>query len=289
MLTFSIVAYDREHKDIGVAVASKFVAVGSVVPYARASIGGVASQAWANVSFGPRGLELLERGEAAKDALEILLGDDAQREDRQLGIVDGLGGAAAFTGKKCFEFAGHLEGEGFCCQGNIISGREVLDAMSGAFQGSAGELVDRLLAAIEAGQRAGGDKRGQQSAALLVVRPNGGYMHLSDRYIDIRVDDHPRPIEELKRIFRIYDMTLLSRDRAEDMVEIDEKVTTSLQEMLSKLGYYKGTVNGNYDERTRGALERFMHLNNLENKIRKDGMLWGSIYRYILELAETPT
>lgn len=265
------------------------MAVGSVVPYAKAGAGAVATQAWANVSFGPRGLELLERGEEARDALEILLGDDAQREDRQVGIVDGLGGAAAHTGKKCFEFAGHIEGEGFCCQGNIITGREVLDAMSGSFQGSNGELVDRLLAALGAGQRVGGDKRGQQSAAILVVRPNGGYMHLSDRYIDIRVDDHPKPIEELRRIFRIYDLTLLSRDRPEDIVTIDEKTTQELQESLAKLGYYKGPVNGDYDERTRGSLERFMHLNNLENKIRKDGALWGSVYRYIQELAETPT
>jgi uncharacterized Ntn-hydrolase superfamily protein len=288
-LTFSIVACDKEHHDLGVAVASKFVAVGSVVPYAKAGAGAVATQAWANVSFGPRGLELLERGEEAKDVLEILLGEDVQREDRQVGIVDSLGGVASHTGQKCFEYAGHLEGEGFCCQGNIITGREVLDAMSGAFQGSNGELVDRLLKALEAGQRAGGDKRGQQSAALFVVRSNGGYMHLSDRYVDLRVDDHPKPIEELKRVFRIYDLTLLSRDLAKDVVSIDEKVSAKLQEMLSKLGYYKGAVSGNYDDRTRGALERFMHLNNLENKIRKDGMLWGSIYRYIEELAETST
>ncbi len=288
-MTFSITAFDIKSKDFGVAVASRFVAVGSVVPYARARVGAVATQAWANVSFGPHGLELLERGEEARDALQILLGEDSQREDRQVGIVDSLGGAAAHTGQKCFEYAGHIEGEGFCCQGNIITGREVLDAMSGAFQGSDDELVDRLLAALEAGQRAGGDKRGQQSAALLVVRQNGGYMHLSDRYVDIRVDDHPNPIEELKRIFRIYDLTLLSRDRANDVVAIDENVALKLQEMLSKLGFYKSVVNGNYDERTRGALERFMHLSNLENKIRKDGMLWGSVYRYLQELAETST
>ncbi len=288
-MTFSIAAYDKEQHDWGVAVASRFVAVGSVVPYAQASVGAVATQAWANVSFGPRGLELLEIGEKARDALEILLGEDAQREDRQVGIVDSSGGAAAHTGRKCFEYAGHLEGEGFCCQGNIITGREVLDAMSGAFQGSDGELVDRLLSALEAGQRAGGDRRGQQSAAILVVRPNGGYMHLSDRYIDIRVDDHPKPIEELRRIFRIYDLTLLSRDRPDDILAIDEKTTQKLQQSLAKLGYYKGPVNGDYDERTRGSLERFMHLNNLENKIRKDGALWGSVYRYLIELSESST
>ncbi len=286
-MTFSIAAYDSKNKDFGVAVASKFVAVGSVVPYAQAMIGAVATQAWANVSFGPKGLELLQRGEEARDALEILLGEDVQREDRQVGIVDSLGGAAAHTGKKCFDYAGHIEGEGFCCQGNIITGREVLDAMSGAFQGSDGELVDGLLAALEAGQRAGGDKRGQQSAAILVVRPNGGYMHLSDRYIDIRVDDHPKPIEELRRVFRVYDLTLLSRDRPDDTVMIDEKTTQKLQESLAKLGFYKGPVSGSYDERTRGSLERFMHLNNLENKIRKDGTLWGSVYRYLLELSES--
>ncbi len=259
------------------------------MPYAKAGSGAIATQAWANVSFGPRGLELLERGEEARDALEILLGEDSQREDRQVGIVDGLGGAAAHTGKKCFDYAGHIEGEGFCCQGNILTGREVLDSMSGAFQGSDRELVDRLLAALEAGRRAGGDKRGQQSAALLVVRPNGGYMHLSDRYVDIRVDDHPKPVEELKRIFRIYDMTLLSRDQVNDVVVIDEKVSVRLQEMLGKLGYYKGPVTGVYDDRTRGALERFMHLSNLENKIRKNGMLWGSVYRYLQELTESAT
>ncbi len=289
MLTFSIVAYDREKKDWGVAVASKFVAVGSVVPYAQAGVGAIATQAWANVSYGPRGLELLASGQRARDALEILLREDAQHEDRQVGIVDNFGGAAAHTGKKCYDYAGHLEDDGFCCQGNILTGREVLDAMAGSIRGSTGELADRLLGALEVGQRAGGDKRGQQSAALLVVREGGGYMRLSDRYVDLRVDEHPHPIDELKRIFRIFDMTLLSRERADDVVMIDSGVAEKLQVMLAKLGFYKGEVSGTYDERTRGALERFMHLNNLENKIRKDGALWGSIYRYLQELAETST
>ncbi len=288
-MTFSIVAYDREFKDFGVAVASKFVAVGSVVPYAKARAGAVATQAWANVSYGPRALGLLEQGLRARDVLELLLGEDEQSEDRQVGIVDGLGGVASHTGKRCIDFAGHLEEENFCCQGNILTGREVLDSMAGAFQGSGGELADRLLRALEAGQRAGGDKRGQQSAALLVVREGGGYMHLSDRYVDVRVDDHPRPIEELKRIFRIYDLTLLSREKTDDVVVIDSAVTESLQRMLAKLGVYKGEVTGTYDERTRGALERFMHMNNLENKMRKDQSLWGDIYRYLQELSSTST
>ena len=173
--TFSIVGFDPETKDLGVAVASKFIAVGALVPWAEANVGAIATQALANISYGPRGLELLRRGYSAKKVLQILISDDPQREERQVGIVDSKGEAAAFTGSKCYPYAGHIIGENYAVQGNILTGPEVLEEMAKAFEQTKGELVDKLLAALEAGDKAGGDRRGKQSAAIIVVREKGGY------------------------------------------------------------------------------------------------------------------
>jgi len=282
--TFSIVAADLEKGDWGVAVASKFIAVGALVPWAKAKIGAIVTQAWANISYGTKGLELLARGLSAKKVLDKLLADDEMRDHRQVGIVDWNGDVAAWTGSKCFEWAGHVIGDHYVALGNILVGPEVVEAMAKAFEITKGELVDKLLAALEAGDRAGGDKRGKQSAAILVVREGGGYGGYTDRYVDLRVDDHPEPVKELKRIFRIWDLTLLSREDPNDVVKLED-VAEKLQIALKKLGYYRGEITGKLDKETIKALENWMLINNFENKMRKDGYMWGSIYRYLIDLA----
>ncbi|MBI5804586.1 DUF1028 domain-containing protein [candidate division TA06 bacterium] len=205
--TFSIVAYDSVAREWGVAVQSRFLAVGAVVPYARAGIGALASQAWGNTRYGPEGLEMLTRGLPADSVLKALLSADSSAQNRQAGIVDNAGRAVTFTGKLCQPWAGGIAGEGFCVQGNILAGPQVADSMAAAFVRSRGCLAQRLIAALHAGQAAGGDSRGMQSAAMLVVTEAGGYSGYNDRMIDLRVDDHPRPIEELERIFRLHQKT----------------------------------------------------------------------------------
>ncbi|MCR8463078.1 MAG: DUF1028 domain-containing protein [Candidatus Korarchaeota archaeon] len=282
--TFSIVAADVEAGLWGVAVASKFVAVGALVPWAKAKVGAIATQAWANISFGPRGLELLSQGFSSEEVLDKLLRDDDMREHRQVGIVDYLGRVAAWTGSQCIAWAGHVIGENYVALGNILRGPEVVEAMAKAFETTKGDIVDKLLAALEAGDNAGGDRRGKQSAAILVVKEGGGYGGYIDRYVDLRVDDHPDPVKELKRIFRIWDLTLLTREDPSDVVKLED-VAEKLQLALSKLGYYKEAINGKLTEETLKALEDWMLINNFENKMRKDGYIWGSVYRYLLDLA----
>jgi len=205
--TFSIAAFDPRTGDLGVAVQSKFLAVGTVVPWARAGVGAVATQAWANPAFGPEGLALLADGSSAEETVRALVDADEGRERRQVGVVDAGGQAASYTGKGCFPWAGGVEGDGFCCQGNILAGEAVVKDMAAAFtrarEAGEGELADWLVAALRAGQAAGGDRRGRQSAALLVVREGAGYGG-TDRYVDLRVDDHATPIEELARLLELH-------------------------------------------------------------------------------------
>ena len=198
--TFSIVARDPASGELGVAVQSKVSAVGALVPWAQAGIGAIATQAAANVQFGPLGLVLLREHISPSRCLEILLGEDDLRENRQIAILAATGEAASFTGLECFAHAGHRLGPNYSVQGNLLTGPEVIDAMAQTFESSSGELSDRLIAALRAGQAAGGDRRGKQSAALLVVREGWGYNGQNDRYRDLRVDDHEEPIEELARV-----------------------------------------------------------------------------------------
>jgi uncharacterized Ntn-hydrolase superfamily protein len=207
--TFSIVASDPETNDLGVAVQSRFLAVGAVVPWAKAGVGAIATQAYANTSYGPNGLKLLESGLSVQETLDKLIQADDGRAHRQVGIIDAKGNAAAYTGEKNNAWAGHRIGKNYTVQGNILAGEEVVLAMGKAFEKTDGPLAEKLIAALEAGQAAGGDTRGQQSAALLVVRKNGGFGGFNDRYIDLRVDDHEKPIEELKRIYKLYERTFL--------------------------------------------------------------------------------
>ncbi len=206
--TYSIVAFDPATGDLGVAVQSKFFGVGSVVPWARAGIGAIATQSQANVAYGPEGLKLLSAGKTAKETLDALTAADARREVRQAGIVDAQGRAASFTGGKCFGWAGHIEGKQFAAQGNLLASEAVVKGMAAAFEKAratgAGELADWLTAALEAAEAAGGDRRGRQSAALLVVREQGGYGRANDRYVDLRVEDNPEPVKELARLLEIH-------------------------------------------------------------------------------------
>jgi uncharacterized Ntn-hydrolase superfamily protein len=202
--TFSIVAFDEATKELGIAVQSKFIAVGAVVPWARAGVGAIATQAYANTTYGPEGLALLEQGLAPAEVVRRLTEGDPGRARRQLGIVDARGRAATFTGAQCNAWAGGAAEPGFCVQGNILAGEAVTAEMARAFKETGGDLGGRLIAALEAGQRAGGDTRGMQSAALLIVREGGGYAGQNDRYRDLRVDDHPDPIAELRRVYRLH-------------------------------------------------------------------------------------
>ncbi len=267
--TFSIVARDPETGDLGVAVQSKFLAVGAVVPWARAGVGAVATQAWANVTYGPRGLGLLAAGYSAGEAVALLTGEDPGRAERQVGIVDSQGQAATFTGEKCIPWAGGVAGDGFCCQGNILVGPEVVNAMADAYRTTTGTFAHRLLTALEAGQAAGGDSRGQQSAAILIVREGGGYGGGNDRYIDLRVDDHPTPIAELRRLVLLH-RVYFQLDEA-DLVPLDPPLLRHIGQQLRRLGYL---AEAQADATaTLAALERFASVENLEARFRTDGQV----------------
>lgn len=283
--TFSIVAFDSRNGDLGVAVQSKFPAVGAVVPWAKANVGAIATQAWANVSYGPNGIKMLEEGLSAEDTLRKLLADDPRREVRQVAIVDAKGQAAAHTGRECLKWAGHVTGEEYSCQGNILASSKVVESMANAYEETSGDLIDKLMQALSAGQAAGGDRRGQQSAALLVVREKGGYEGFIDRYVDLRVDDHPSPIEELKRVLKVYDMTMLSREDPKNLLTINRDIAAVIQKNLKKLRMYSGPITGNLDDATRKALEDFVNINNFENRMHEPGRIWKSILDYMEELA----
>lgn len=205
--TFSIVAVDPQTGEIGVAVESKFLAVGSVVPWAKAGVGAVATQAWANTNYGPEGLKRLAAGEAPEAVIKKMTDADENRDQRQVAVIAADGKAANFTGSGCLDWAGGITGKNFAVQGNILAGEAVVEAMAESFRASEGKgipLGQRLIDALRAGQKAGGDKRGRQSAALLVVRQGWGYGGFSDRFRDLRVDDHATPIEELQRVYELH-------------------------------------------------------------------------------------
>ncbi len=206
--TFSICAYDPDAQEWGVAVESKAFIVGGIVPWAQAGVGAIATQAWTNMSYGPRGLALLKRGYSPKQVIEYLTSRDKNRERRQLGVLDARGRSAHFTGRECRAWAGGISEKNFTVQGNILAGEDVVQAMARAFRKSKGKLAERLLASLEAGQVAGGDKRGQQSAALLVVRAKSDINGRGDHYVDLRVDDHAAPIAELRRLYEVWERSL---------------------------------------------------------------------------------
>lgn len=245
--TFSIVAHCQDEGAWGVAVASKFPAVGALVPWARAGVGAVATQAYAKFGFGPVGLRLMGEGMNAEAALGHLLAEDPGAASRQVALVDGNGGVAAHTGADCHAWAGHKPGAGFSVQGNLLAGEAVLDAMANGYRQSQGELADRLVAALRAGEYAGGDRRGRQSAAVLVARHNGGYGGDNDRYLDLRVDDHEQPVGRLLELVDMHHL-YFQPAKAEDLIRIDSDIASELQAILIEQGYMTGQVNGDWDE-----------------------------------------
>ncbi|MHB1525408.1 MAG: DUF1028 domain-containing protein [Candidatus Dormibacteria bacterium] len=258
--TFSIAATDG--RDWGVAVASKFLAVGSAVPAASAAVGAVATQAMANTSYRGRGLDLLAEGRTASEVVDILTAADPQREHRQLGVVDRDGRAATFTGSACFEWAGGRTGKGCACQGNILAGAQVVDALLGSFETSQGKLGDRLLRALAAADAAGGDRRGRQSAAILVARAGAGYGGFDDRMIDLRVDDHPQPVAELARLVEVWRLHFEAPDPA-DLIPADETTVERLKRALER----RGRVGPHADrEAVFAALEAWAGIVNLEER-----------------------
>ena len=282
-MTFSIAAWDGSASppEWGVAVASKFLAVGAAVPWVRAGAGAIATQALANLAYGPEGLELLAGGASAADVVARLTTADDGRDDRQLGVVDASGEAATFTGAACFDWAGGAAEDGFCCQGNILTGPEVVDAMAAAFRSTTGELAVRLLAALKAGDDSGGDRRGRQSAALYVAREGGGYGGGVDRAVDLRVDDHLTPVDELERLWRIHSL-LFPRPESLEFVPIDEELAGELRYLLSQLGYDAGSAGGEpYDSQLRGALFEYVGTENLEERWSDDAAIERRVLEYL--------
>jgi len=235
--TYSLVACDLDVGQWGVAVQSKFLAVGSVVPWAEPYVGAIATQSYANPRYGPDGLALLRSGRSAEETVAALTAADEGREERQVGIVDGQGSAATFTGSACHDWAGGRTGTCYAAQGNILVSPETVDALATTFErnGHLG-LAERLIECLAAAQAAGGDRRGQQSASLLVVEKDGGYAKLSDVVVDLRVDDHERPISELRRLYGLH-QELFGVTPEEDWVDVDESLAEELRTRLAQLGF----------------------------------------------------
>jgi uncharacterized Ntn-hydrolase superfamily protein len=287
--TFSIVGVDLATGDIGVAVQSKFPNVRPLIPWAEAGVGAIATQSYINVSYGPRGLALLRNGASAEETLRILIAHDPKRDVRQLGVIDARGNSASWTGSQCFDWAGGTAGErvggkglviagqGFAAQGNTLVGKETVETMARTFQQSTGSLADRLLAAIVAGGRAGGDRRGEQSAALLVKRKGAGYDGTTDDLVDISVYDHPHPLQELERLYKLHKLYYFRTDE-KNLIPIDAALCTELQQILSNAAYkgfafYEGPVNGAFDATTKTALQNFMGWENYDVRIRDDDQI----------------
>jgi uncharacterized Ntn-hydrolase superfamily protein len=276
--TFSIVAFDPETDSLGVAVQSKFLAVGSVVPWARAGVGAVATQAMANYNYGPHGLDLMSEGNSAEQTVQALTSADEDREHRQVGIVDALGRASTFTGSECFDWAGGVTGEHYAAQGNILLGRETVEAMASTYEQTDGDLAARLLSALDAGQGAGGDSRGKQSAALIVVREGGGYGGDNDRVVDLRVDDHPEPIRELIRIRDLHTL-YFGETSPEDVIAVDGDVRAEVASALLRAGYLEGPDVG--DDDLFDALSAYIRTENFEEREQRRGYLDSAVLEHL--------
>jgi uncharacterized Ntn-hydrolase superfamily protein len=292
--TYSIVAYDSATGDLGVAVQSKFPNVGGLVPWARAGVGAVATQSLANTAYGDDGLRLMAMGVTAPEAMRIVMRGDGRLSQRQVGMVDAHGTAASWTGDSCFDWAGGrtvgadgqvvlggkgamIVGRGFAAQANIMVSDQTVKNMADAFVGAAGSLADRLMAALVAGQAGGGDKRGMESAALLVVRANGGYLGGTDRYIDIRVYDDTNPIRELYRLYRLHQLYFF-QSRTEDLVSITADVVRQLEPILlaepvNQKEKWLDAPQGTATPKFLQALENFMYWENYDVRVRTDGKI----------------
>ena len=268
--TFSIVAHDPDTGEWGVAVQSKFLGVGSVVPWAKAGVGAIATQAFANPTYGSEGLRLLEGGISAEEVVKRLTEKDDQKEDRQVGVVDAKGRAASFTGEQCYDWAGGKVGKHYAAQGNILVNEATVTEMGETFEQTEGSLADRLMAGIKAAQGAGGDSRGKQSAAILVVKDKAGYGELSDVAVDLRVDDHPDPIEELDRIYQLHQL-YFGETKPEEVASVEGELQQEISGHLSRLSYLSSeqvTEEEFYD-----ALTTYLHTENFEGREQERGKI----------------
>jgi uncharacterized Ntn-hydrolase superfamily protein len=263
-MTFSIVGFDPIEKEWGIAVQSKFLGVGAIVPWAKSGAGAIATQSYANTVYGPKALELMEQGKSAQETLDQLLKDDPEKERRQVGLIDTNGNTATFTGKECFNWAGGITGPNFTAQGNILIDEKTVESMAKVFTETEGTLAERLLAALDSGQEAGGDSRGKQSAALLVVKDKGGYGGFNDRYIDLRVDEHPDPIKELIRIYQLQQL-YFAPSKPEDVVAIEGEIENEVVKQLTRLGYFDGDLFK--------SLTAYIHTENFEMREQKPGYI----------------
>ncbi len=280
-MTFSIVGWDPfAGPEWGVAVASKFLSVGAIVPWAKAGVGAVATQAFANLAYGPDGLGLLESGLDASTAVATLLEGDDLRSQRQVGIVDGQGGSATSTGESCFEWAGGRTGMGYACQGNIVTGPEVVEAMALSFESSEGTLARRLCQALAAGDTAGGDRRGRQSAAILVVRAGGGYAGVSDVAVNLRVDDHDDPMAELNRLMDVHEL-LFPNPASLEWVEIKTPLPARIRRALTARGIDTGSGRG-YSDDLRNALRSWVGMENLEHRWSDEAQIDRTVLEILL-------
>lgn len=276
--TFSIAAADPETGEVGVAVQSKFLAVGAVVPWAKADVGAVATQSWANTAFGPEGLELLEKGLTPEEVIDKLVAADPGRSLRQVAVINSEGEASAFTGDECYDWAGHKVGKHHSCQGNILVSEKTVSEMSRAFEESDGPLAERMLAAISAAQHAGGDSRGKQSAAVYVLQKGAGYGGYNDVKVDLRVDDHPEPIEELQRLYELHKMYAAP---TEDKLAIEGDVLEAVVEKLVDIGLLEPAAYNSYDAKVKEALKTFVLRENFDDHWSEDAFIDETVLDYL--------
>ncbi|GGF12724.1 hypothetical protein GCM10010954_09330 [Halobacillus andaensis] len=279
--TFSIVGIDPETGEVGVAVQSKFLGVGSVVPWAKAGVGAVATQAFANPSYGPDGLKYLREGLSAQETIDELIKHDEGADDRQVGVVDAKGNAATFTGESCYEWAGGVTGKHYAAQGNILVNKETVTEMGKTFEKSEGSLADRLLAGLKAAQQAGGDSRGKQSAAIYVEKEKAGYGASSDVLVDLRVDDHPEPIEELERIYELHQL-YFAKSKPEEIVALTGSLKEEVAVQLNKAGYLNSVTAD--DQLFYEGLTTFLHTENFEEREQERGYIDTKVVDYLKQM-----
>lgn len=268
--TFSIIGADPKTGELGVAVQSKFLAVGAVVPWAKANVGAVATQSWANTKFGPEGLELLEKGLSPDEVIEKLLADDPGRNLRQVAVINAQGEASAFTGEECFDWAGHKVGKNHSAQGNILVSEETVAAMSRSFEQSTDPLAERLIKALAAAQHAGGDSRGKQSAAVYVLQEGAGYGGYNDVKVDLRVDDHPEPIEEL---LRLYELHKVFGESSDEQLAIEGELFEEIKGHLVRRGLLDSTDHAGYNETVKEALKTFTLRENFDDRWTEERLI----------------
>lgn len=277
-MTYSIVGFDPKTKELGIAVASKFLSVGAVVPFAKAGVGAIATQSWANLDYGTHGLELLEKGLTPQEVLEKLISNDDKSASRQVGIVDAKGRSITFTGADCYDWAGGFAGDNFAVQGNILVDQQTVETMESTFLQTQGSLAERLLSALLAGDTAGGDSRGKQSAALLVVKENGSYGGYNDRYIDLRVDDHEEPVQELSRLLKLHQL-YFEPTLPEDVVKIEGSLVDELQELLYENGHLQRELS-EYEDLL-DAVQSYHLIENFDERVQERGMIDQKVLEYM--------